>query len=102
MAHVLEGSVRKQGNKVRITAKLIRVQDGYNQWSETYDGDLSDVFALQERIAQAIASKLQLTLPARRRNGWWIPAPATRTPISCTCARLRPSIVATVRTCWMR
>ena len=62
VAHVLEGSVRKQGNKVRIAAKLIRVQDGYNQWSETYDGDLSDVFALQERIAQAIASKLQLTL----------------------------------------
>ena len=62
VANVLEGSVRKQGDKVRITAQLIRVQDGYHQWSETYDGDLSDVFALQERIAQAIASKLQLTL----------------------------------------
>ena len=62
VAHVLEGSVRKQGDKVRITAQLIRVQDGFHLWSETYDGDLSDVFALQERIAQAIASKLQLTL----------------------------------------
>ena len=62
VAHVLEGSVRKQGDKVRITAQLIRAQDGYHQWSETYDGDLSDVFALQERIAQAIAGKLQLTL----------------------------------------
>ena len=62
VAHVLEGTVRKQGDKVRITAKLIRAQDGYQQWSEAYDGDLSDVFALQERIAQAIASKLQLTL----------------------------------------
>ena len=62
VAHVLEGSVRKQGDKVRITAQLIRAKDGFHQWSETYDGDLSDVFALQERIAQAIAGKLQLTL----------------------------------------
>ena len=59
---MLEGSVRKQGDKVRITAQLIRVQDGYHQWSQAYDGDLRDVFALQERIAQAIAAKLQLTL----------------------------------------
>ena len=66
VAHVLEGSVRKQGDKVRITAQLIRVQDGYHQWSETYDGDLSDVFALQERIAQAIAAKLQLTLSGQQ------------------------------------
>ena len=62
VAHVLEGSVRKQGGKVRITAQLIRVQDGYHQWSETYDGDLQDVFALQERIARAITEKLQVTL----------------------------------------
>ncbi len=62
VAHVLEGSVRKQGDKVRITAQLIRVQDGFHQWSETYDGDLKDVFALQERIAQAIAQKLRVTL----------------------------------------
>ena len=62
VAHVLEGSVRKQGDKVRITAQLIRTQDGYHQWSEAYDGDLKDVFALQESIAQAIAAKLKLTL----------------------------------------
>jgi TolB-like protein len=66
VANVLEGSVRKQGDKVRITAQLIRVQDGYHQWSETYDGDLSDVFALQERIARAIADKLQLTLSGQQ------------------------------------
>ena len=66
VAHVLEGSVRKQGDKVRITAQLIRVQDGYHQWSQAYDGDLRDVFALQERIAQAIAAKLQLTLSGQQ------------------------------------
>jgi TolB-like protein len=68
VAHVLEGSVRKQGDKVRITAQLIRANDGFHQWSEAYDGDLSDVFALQERIAQAIAAKLQLTLSGTQAN----------------------------------
>ncbi|HWR96120.1 MAG TPA: tetratricopeptide repeat protein, partial [Arenimonas sp.] len=62
VANVLEGSVRKQGDKVRITAQLIRVSDGFHLWSETYDGDLKDVFALQESIAQAIAGKLQIIL----------------------------------------
>jgi TolB-like protein/Tfp pilus assembly protein PilF len=66
VAHVLEGSVRKQGGKVRITAQLIRVQDGFHQWSETYDGDLQDVFALQERIARAITEKLQVTLSGKQ------------------------------------
>ena len=62
VANVLEGSVRKQGEKVRITAQLIQAADGYHLWSETYDGDLSDVFALQERIARAVTEQLKLVL----------------------------------------
>jgi TolB-like protein len=62
VANILEGSLRKQGDKVRITAQLIQVSDGFHLWSETYDGDLSDVFALQERIAHAIADKLEIVL----------------------------------------
>jgi len=62
VANILEGSLRKQGDKVRITAQLIQVSDGFHLWSETYDGDLSDVFALQERIARAIADKLDVVL----------------------------------------
>ncbi len=62
VANILEGSLRKQGDKVRITAQLIQVSDGFHLWSETYDGDLSDVFALQERIAHAIADKLEVVL----------------------------------------
>ena len=62
VAHVLEGSVRKQGGKVRITAQLIRTKDGFHLWSDTYDGDLSDVFALQEKIARAITSELKVVL----------------------------------------
>ena len=62
VANVLEGSVRKQGDKVRITAQLIRTDNDFHLWSETYDGDLSDVFALQERIARAITEKLAVVL----------------------------------------
>ena len=62
VAHVLEGSVRKQGEKVRITAQLIRTADGIHLWSETYDGDLKDVFALQEKIARSITDSLKVVL----------------------------------------
>jgi TolB-like protein/Tfp pilus assembly protein PilF len=62
VANVLEGSVRKQGDRVRITAQLVRTDDDYRVWTQTYDGDLTDVFALQERIARAITDKLEVTL----------------------------------------
>ncbi|MEL6825522.1 MAG: winged helix-turn-helix domain-containing protein [Pseudomonadota bacterium] len=60
VSHVLEGSVRKQGDRVRITAQLIQVDDGFHLWSNTYDGKLVDVFDLQERIAIQIADALQI------------------------------------------
>jgi serine/threonine-protein kinase len=56
---VLEGSVRKSGNRIRITAQLINVEDGYHLWSEKYDRDLEDVFAIQDEIASEIAGKLK-------------------------------------------
>ena len=59
---VLEGSVRKAGDRVRITAQLINARDGYHVWSETYDRRLTDVFAVQDEIAQAVVSALQLKL----------------------------------------
>jgi serine/threonine-protein kinase len=62
VATVLEGSVRKAGNRLRITAQLISTADGYHLWSARYDRELTDVFAVQEEIAQAIATKLQVTL----------------------------------------
>jgi TolB-like protein len=68
VAHVLEGSVRKQGDKVRITAQLIQAEDGYHLWSETYDGDLSDVFALQERIARKVTDQLKLILESDQQQ----------------------------------
>lgn len=62
VSHVLEGSVRKQGDQVRITAQLIQTVDGFHVWSETYDGKLVDVFDLQETIALQIADAMQIAL----------------------------------------
>ena len=59
---VLEGSVRKAGNRLRITAQLIDVDDGYHLWSEKYDRDLEDIFAIQDEISLAIVENLKLKL----------------------------------------
>ena len=56
---ILEGSVRRAGTRIRVTAQLINAEDGYHLWSERYDRELIDVFAIQDDIAQAIASALQ-------------------------------------------
>ncbi|KCZ90794.1 hypothetical protein [Hyphomonas johnsonii] len=60
--HVLEGSVRKSGTKLRITAQLIRSDDGFHIWSETYDRELTDIFNIQDDIAKSVASELALSL----------------------------------------
>jgi len=60
--NVLEGSVRRAGNRLRITAQLIHAADGSHLWSERYDRELTDVFAIQDEIAQAITAALKLTL----------------------------------------
>lgn len=60
VAHVLEGSVRKSGNKIRITAQLVRTADSTHLWSETYDRPLDDVFKIQDEIAGAIVEVLQI------------------------------------------
>ena len=62
VAHVLEGSVRKSGNKVRITAQLIRTADSTHLWSETYDRPLDDIFAVQDEIAGAVVEQLKIKL----------------------------------------
>jgi TolB-like protein/predicted Ser/Thr protein kinase len=61
---VLEGSVRKAGNRVRIMAQLINVADGYHLWSERYDRELKDIFEVQDDIAKAIANRLKVALAA--------------------------------------
>ena len=62
VGHVLEGSVRKVGNTVRITAQLIEAHTDTHLWSETYDRKLDDVFAVQDEIAAVVVEKLKVTL----------------------------------------
>ncbi len=59
---VLEGSVRRAGNRLRITAQLVNAADGYHLWSEQYDRELKDIFEVQEEIARSIAGRLKVTL----------------------------------------
>ena len=62
VSHVLEGSVRRSGNKVRITAQLINAADGYHMWSQTYDRTLDDIFVVQDDIAGEVVKALKVTL----------------------------------------
>ena len=62
VSHILEGSVRKAGNQLRITAQLVKVEDGYHLWSETYDRELTDIFAIQDEISGAILRALKAKL----------------------------------------
>ncbi|HLY06609.1 MAG TPA: hypothetical protein VKR31_12770 [Rhizomicrobium sp.] len=65
---VLEGSVRREGNRVRITAQLISAQDGYHIWSQTYDREIADIFAVQDEISRAITKELTGRLLGRTRT----------------------------------
>ena len=65
---VLEGSVRRAGDRLRITAQLINAQDGYHLWSETYDRHVRDVFAVQDELSRAIAEALQVRLTGVRNS----------------------------------
>ena len=66
--HVLEGSVRKSGNRIRVTAQLIDVNTDTHLWSETYTRELDDIFAVQDEIAQAIVGALKVTLSGEEQQ----------------------------------
>ena len=73
VVHVLEGSIRRSGDHLRVTAKLVRADNGYHLWSESYDRDLRDVFKVQDDIANAVVQTLQIKLMggelSRRKGG---------------------------------
>ena len=68
VTHILEGSVRKSDDRVRVTAQLVNVADGYDVWSEKYESKLDDVFAIQDEIAAAVAAKLGPALGVAPRS----------------------------------
>ena len=65
---ILEGSVRKSGNRIRIITQLINVSDGFHMWSEKYDREMNDVFAVQDEITQAILDNLKVKLLGERKE----------------------------------
>ena len=76
VGHILEGSVRKAGNRIRVIAQLVNVADGYHLWSERYDREMTDIFAIQDEMAAAIVKKLEVKIlgpprpePAKLRAG---------------------------------
>jgi serine/threonine protein kinase/Flp pilus assembly protein TadD len=75
VASVLEGSVRKSGNRVRISVQLISVADGNNLWSERFDREMTDVFEIQDEISQSIVGKLKVRLASQTGSGTEIPHP---------------------------
>ena len=64
--HLLQGSIRREDDKLRVTARLVNVRDGFSLWSDHYDGTLGDVFAIQEEISEAVAIALSITLGVGR------------------------------------
>jgi TolB-like protein/DNA-binding winged helix-turn-helix (wHTH) protein len=64
VSHILEGSVQRAGNRIRVTAQLIRSSDGFHIWSENYDGNVDDVFKVQDEISEKVSSALFGTLEA--------------------------------------
>lgn len=65
--HLLEGSVQRAGDRIRVTAQLIATRNGHHEWAETYDRKLADVFAIQSEIAEAIAQQLQARISPREK-----------------------------------
>ncbi|MCX6638098.1 MAG: hypothetical protein NT090_23830 [Acidobacteria bacterium] len=102
-ATLLEGSVRRQENRVRVSAQLVSAEDGYHLWSECYDRELSDIFAIQEELARSIALALRVRLA---------PSPLVTRPTQdleaynlwlkgrCLGARYTPEAIAGARECF--
>lgn len=68
VAHVLEGSIRRSGDKLRVTAQLIKVSDGYHLWSETFDRDFADIFTIQDEVARQVTRNLHVLLSDSSQN----------------------------------
>jgi len=75
VAHILEGSVRKAGNKIRVTAQLIKADDGFHLWAKDYDRQLKDVFVVQDDVSNAIVGALKVKLPGSSTHSMVATAP---------------------------
>ena len=91
VAHLLEGSVRRSGNKVRISAEVVRASDGDRLWSQTFDRDLTDVFAIQDEISRDVVEALRVKLmPGQAPRRGSTARPARRPTRATSSARTSP------------
>jgi adenylate cyclase len=90
--YVLEGGVRKSGNRIRLTAQLIDSLDGSHVWADRFDGDLDDVFELQDRITQEIVTALEVRLTHGEQARVW--------DRSCSRRERCPDLAAAVASAW--
>jgi len=105
VTHVLEGSVRRAGNRLRITAQLIHAADGTHLWSERYDRELSDIFAVQDEISGAIVGILRIKLskgPAPQRYTPNLPAYEAFLKARHLSAKVTPESLELARACYER
>ena len=89
--YVLEGSVRKAGQRVRITGQLIDAYTGAHLWADRFDGSLEDVFELQDKVATSVAGVIEPTLQRAEMRRWPSDRRPTSAPMISTCALLRSS-----------
>ena len=103
VAHVVEGSVQRAANKVRVNAQLIDARNDAHLWAQTYDRDLADVFAIQSEIAKAIADQLQAKLSPNEKKAIEQP-PQMMSPPSNSTLEPRTFLRAGMqkRICWRR
>ena len=83
--YVLEGSVRKAGNRVRVTGQLIDATSGAHVWADRFDRDLTDIFAVQDELTREIISALKVKLTPEKKAGWSGRAQSTRKPTISSC-----------------
>jgi serine/threonine-protein kinase len=103
VATILEGSVRRSGNRIRVTAQLINAEDGYHLWSQRYDREMADLFDMQDEIAQSIASALQVKLsgtPAADQYKPSLPAYEALLKARYHLANFRPDTLSLVKDCY--
>ena len=98
--HVLAGSVRRQGDRIRVTAQLVNAESGYQVWADTFDRQLTDVFAIQDEIALALVQSLRLTLLDESREAFV--ASNDQPPGSVRPVRTGPAAVSDVGPCQYR
>jgi adenylate cyclase len=99
VTHLLEGSVRKAGNRVRVTAQLIDTATGYHRWSQTFERELADVFAIQSEIAQCVVRSLRVTISPQEASR--LELRGTRNPEAYDCyLRGRHLVWQTSDTSW--